>query len=86
MTWDLGKWIGIIRPFGFLVGKTFKLSEAEAEEFTAVTSKNKEADSLNDDIEELKKIRAEGKTDLSYWSNPILKAKYGSGNLDDIIA
>ena len=86
MTWDLGKWIGIIRPFGFLIGKTFRLSEAEAEEYRGVTAKNKQADELNDDIEELKRIRAEGKTELGYLSNPILRAKYGSGNLDDIIA
>ena len=58
MTWDLGKWIGVIRPFGFLIGKTFRLSEAEEEEYRGVTTKNKQADELNDEIEKLEKYLA----------------------------
>lgn len=66
MVWSL-PFVGSFRPFGFLVGKGFKLSDAEEEEYKEVESKNKEAaeaaakaDELDAEIADLSKKVANG--------------------------
>lgn len=64
--WDLPL-VGPVRPFGFLVGKGFRLSDSEKEDYEKVESKNKaaaeaaaEADELDGKIADLSKKVANG--------------------------
>lgn len=52
MIWSLPV-IGTFRPFGFLAGKDFFLSEAEEKEYKEVTSKREEVAGLQEEIDKI---------------------------------
>lgn len=80
MVWSLPV-IGTFRPFGFLVGKGFKLSDAEEKEYKEVESKNEEAGKLDKELETLKKWKSEGKTKVGLFDSEVS----GHGDIDELI-
>lgn len=85
MIWSLPV-IGTFRPFGFLAGKDFFLSEAEEKEYKEVTSKRKAAQDIDKDIEALKERLAKGDTTVGRldYGDGLAGYKHGT-KLEDVI-
>ena len=85
MIWSLPV-IGTFRPFGFLAGKDFFLSEAEEKEYKEVTSKREAAQDIDKDIEALKERLAKGDTTVGRldYGDGLAGYKHGT-KLEDVI-
>ena len=78
--------IGVLRPFGFLIGKPIRLSNEEEAEFKDITEKREKADEYANNIKELKERIAKGDTEVGRldFAHGLANYSYGT-KLEDVI-